>query len=126
MKIYHKKGNYYEIEWADPIGCKKTIYGDLEYYNSRINVSNYKLIRILSEQEFFETPIGKLYKRLLDERRAEQSKIRAEELKKYLTCELSRELESRTDVVKTTYYEPIDDGKTYLINAPCVILDIID
>lgn len=46
-------------------------------------------------------------------------------LKQAATCDLVKELESRTDVVKTTYVDPYDI-EHFSVEGPAVILEVID
>ena len=46
-------------------------------------------------------------------------------LKQAATCDLVEELESRTDVVKTTYVDPYDI-EHFSVEGPAVILEVID
>lgn len=49
----------------------------------------------------------------------------SEILKQAATCDLVKELESRADVVKTTYVDPYDIGH-FSVEGPAVVLEVID
>lgn len=49
----------------------------------------------------------------------------SEILKQIATCDLVKELQSRTDVVKATYVDPYDI-EHFSVEGPAVVLEVID
>ena len=84
-------------------------------------------IRNLSEQyaSIGDDRCAQLLDALVESTRKVSMVSDSEILKKVATRDLVKELESRTDVVRTTYVDPYDIGH-FSVEGPTVVLEVVD